>query len=70
MNPKVCWVSHPQEWHPLLEGWQSAHPKKVELHTWPQFGGAVVRGLTLAARGEGCGPIAPIRFGGEQKEKE
>src|SRR5438132_474681 len=49
MNERACWVSHPEEWQPLLDEWARQHPDRVTLHDWPQYGGAVVRGLTIAA---------------------
>ncbi len=51
MNPEDCWFSHPDEWHPLLERWAQQFPDRVRLHAFPQFGGQVVRGLTLGDAG-------------------
>jgi hypothetical protein len=51
MNEQACWTSHPHEWQPLLDAWAQEQPERVTLHAWPQYGGEVVRGLTLAAPG-------------------
>jgi len=45
------WVSHPEEWQPLLDRWAEEFGTRVALHAWPQIGGQQVRGLTLGDDG-------------------
>lgn len=44
------WVSHPEEWQPRITDWVAEFPELVVAHTWTQWGGQAVRGLTLGVR--------------------
>lgn len=58
MDWEACWVSHPEDWQPLLDRWQQEFPGRATYHAWEQYGGPQVRGLTLGDDG----PERPVRL--------
>jgi len=40
------WMSLPHEWQPLFERWAEDPKNRLALHSWPQYGGQKVVGLT------------------------
>lgn len=42
-----CWRSHPEEWQPMVDEWCRLYSPSVRRHSWVQYGGIRVYGLTI-----------------------
>jgi hypothetical protein len=49
-DANACWRSHPEEWQPIVDEWSKLFRVSLQKHSWVQYGGCRVEGLTVTDR--------------------
>lgn len=53
-DASLCWRSHPEEWQPMVDEWCKFYERLARKHSWVQYGGIRVYGLTITDDHANC----------------